>query len=1015
MGCTQSSTTVAATSSTSRNMDFRSAAGGATSSSSIGCGKREDTNRTDVMLFDSDESGPRSPKSVSPRKMVESITVVVNNNNNNNQNHQHPYPHEIQTRNPNQIKQEDNMNQPSDVAPGDEDDDVDKEKSQEVVDAEPPLATTSSSSVEEPGYLEPLKALTITTTNAITITRPRAILPGYSSGASSLDLSEHAFLLEEEGEDEDRAGDYGSSSSQRRIMCPAAQQDHTPNRPRAQSKHSQILDLSNLRQEMVAAGDLTKTVVRIEPCYGQNIEDVYDGVTDGKTLGSGVSGTVRLVTHKKTKVQYAVKILEFDKMISTNSKKKNNNTTGALRQLRDEIFIMCQLDHPNIVRIEEVYESPNEIYIVQELCLGGDLFDRLDKEPDWHQTEAQCAKLVKQMLSAVRYLHSKGIIHRDLKLESFLFSSEDPDSELRMIDFGLSKHFVPGEHLQEQVGTPYTVAPEIIQGNYDEKCDMWALGVITYLLLSGETPFGGLEGEDPRWIKQNIERARPLFEPADVWQSVSADAMAFVKRLLQANPNVRPTAKQAQKDNWIQIWAKKDAKLGNRINPKTINALMAFKEQSDMQKLLSEVLSFTLLPEQIVELRAAFQKMDAEGTGEISLQAMKMVLLQNAEAGSLGGLTETEIESLFDSIRVRKSYDDPTIHWHEFLAAGLSQAKIDDRNLRLAFDRMDTQRKGFITLQDLKDVLGKCAGDADKLELVWLDCLNQVQASDNDCINYENFKMIMKGQSSCSNNVNRLGASQEFCYVVPEGALTQSMSNLSRRNSQSKYGMMNNNKRNHAKIKSKSFHAGDGRFNGMLSPSSWDSTDSKTSASRNESSLLWEEQRQGGSLYFELSDPSARDDLESMSPLVANRALYRHHREMRMAVLEASKQFDYKHHQRQRQQQQQQLKQQQEKQDADADHHNADGTTAATVSSAHQHPPQPKTRMPPAGLVMKRGSASAIPMATAVKEKENNGKDASTTPTTRPPKDQATRGIHAATTTSSKTNNKRCSSESLAQ
>jgi len=136
--------------------------------------------------------------------------------------------------------------------------------------------------------------------------------------------------------------------------------------------------------------------------FGQPIEDVYDGVHDGPVLGSGVSGIVRLVTHRATNVKYAVKVLDVGLI----------DSTEGLRQLRNEIFIMCQLDHPNIVRIEEVYESMNEIYIVQELCLGGELFDRLDEQPDYHYTEPQCARLVKQMLSAVRYLHSKGIIHR---------------------------------------------------------------------------------------------------------------------------------------------------------------------------------------------------------------------------------------------------------------------------------------------------------------------------------------------------------------------------------------------------------------------------------------------------------------------------------------------------------------------------------------------------------------------------------------------------------------------------
>lgn len=143
------------------------------------------------------------------------------------------------------------------------------------------------------------------------------------------------------------------------------------------------------------------------------------------------------------------------------------------------------------------------------------------------------------------------------------------------------------------------------------------------------------------------------------------------------------------------VSAKQDAAEGARLNERTVSALLAFKESSDMQKILSEVLSFTLLPEQIVDLRAEFEKIDTNGDGEISLQALKQVLMENAEAGSLGALTENEIEDVFDAIRIRKS--EPTIRWHEFLAAGLSQAKIDDRNLRIAFDRLDADRKGYVS------------------------------------------------------------------------------------------------------------------------------------------------------------------------------------------------------------------------------------------------------------------------------------------------------------------------------
>ena len=119
---------------------------------------------------------------------------------------------------------------------------------------------------------------------------------------------------------------------------------------------------------------------------------------------------------------------------------------------------------------------------------------------------------------------------------------------------------------------------------------------------------------------------------------------------------------------------------------------MAFKESSDMQKILSEVLSFTLVPEQMMDLRSEFEKIDSDGDGEISLDALKKVLLENAEAGSLGALNEQEIDEIFDAIRMRKS--EPKIRWHEFLAAGLSQARVDDRNLRIAFDRLDSDHKG---------------------------------------------------------------------------------------------------------------------------------------------------------------------------------------------------------------------------------------------------------------------------------------------------------------------------------
>jgi calcium-dependent protein kinase len=451
---------------------------------------------------------------------------------------------------------------------------------------------------------------------------------------------------------------------------------------------SSIIGLDSMIENRREEGNLQTNMVHMEVPFGKPIEEVYDGVHTGPVLGSGISGLVRLVTHKATGVKYAVKCLDLGLV----------DTTEGLAQLREEIFIMCQLDHPNIVRLEEVYESHTEIYLVQELCFGGELFDRLDEQPDYHYTEGECARLIKQMLCAVRYLHSKGIIHRDLKLENFLFSSTAADSELKMIDFGLSKHFRYGEVQHDAVGTPYTVSPEVIRGSYDERCDIWAIGVISFLLLSGEPPFGGCGGPEPLMtVRANILRGHYSFEPADIWDLVSQGARVFIIGLLVVDPKNRPTAREAQKHPWLEDWANRTRAEGdNVLNPNVVKALVNFKEFSDMRKLLCEVLSFTLLPDQITDLRKEFEKMDTDGSGEISLAALKEVLVTNAGAGSLGALTEEEVEDIFNAMRVKKT--ETRIHWHEFIAAGLSQCQVDERNLRLAFDRLDNDHKGVSSI-----------------------------------------------------------------------------------------------------------------------------------------------------------------------------------------------------------------------------------------------------------------------------------------------------------------------------
>jgi calcium-dependent protein kinase len=214
------------------------------------------------------------------------------------------------------------------------------------------------------------------------------------------------------------------------------------------------------------------------------------------------------------------------------------------------------------------------------------------------------------------------------------------------------------------------------------------------LFSSFKAPFGGCGGpENLAQVRANILNARFRFQPADVWGEVSEDAKDFIRKLLVTDPTKRPTAKECQKSTWLKKMSAASMNIdSSKLSPNVVKALVGFKEYSKMRKLLCEVLSFTLLPDQITHLHKEFERFDTDGSGEISLSGLKRVLMSNAGAGSLGALSEKEVEDIFNAMRVRGT--ETRIHWHEFIAAMLSQCKVDERNLRLAFDRLDSEHKG---------------------------------------------------------------------------------------------------------------------------------------------------------------------------------------------------------------------------------------------------------------------------------------------------------------------------------
>lgn len=263
----------------------------------------------------------------------------------------------------------------------------------------------------------------------------------------------------------------------------------------------------------------------------------------GKTLGQGTYAVVKEAVHIKTGEYYACKVISKKLM------------EGREHMVRNEIAALKKVSqgHRSIVTLVDYFETMNNLYLVTDLCVGGELFDRICERGSYYEQDA--AHIVKTITSAVSYLHGQGIVHRDLKPENLLFRDKSENSDLLIADFGLSR-VVDDEKmtvLSTTCGTPGYMAPEIFKkSGHGKPVDMWATGVITYFLLCGYTPF---DRDTTMEEMQAIINADYSFEPAVYWQGVSQEARDFINKLLTIDPQARMTAQQALEHPWLSTKA----------------------------------------------------------------------------------------------------------------------------------------------------------------------------------------------------------------------------------------------------------------------------------------------------------------------------------------------------------------------------------------------------------------------------------------------------------------------------
>ena len=279
----------------------------------------------------------------------------------------------------------------------------------------------------------------------------------------------------------------------------------------------------------------------------KNLLDLYD---IKEKSGKGKFGLVKHAIHKQSGKEVAIKIMA-----------KKNMSTADLELAKTEIDILKICNHPNIIKLYDVFDTPEYIYIIMEYCSGKDLFSYIEKR-NYKLPEPRAANIIHKLSKAIFYIHSYGIIHRDLKPENILMTDNTDNADIRLLDFGLSKIVGPGEKCTEPYGTLSFVAPEVLKGKpYDKSVDLWSIGIIAYLLMCGFLPFDD-EHSEREIARQTIQDPVPY--PANIWKNLSAEAKEFVGSLLKKNPEDRISIKEVLNSKWIRKYV--DVPIERNIN-----------------------------------------------------------------------------------------------------------------------------------------------------------------------------------------------------------------------------------------------------------------------------------------------------------------------------------------------------------------------------------------------------------------------------------------------------------------
>ncbi|KAJ8419684.1 hypothetical protein Cgig2_020242 [Carnegiea gigantea] len=454
----------------------------------------------------------------------------------------------------------------------------------------------------------------------------------------------------------------------------------------------------------------------IGPVLNRPMEDVKAMYTFGKELGRGQFGVTHLVTHKQTGEQFACKTIAKRKLVNKED----------IEDVRREVQIMHHLTgQPNIVELKGAFEDKSSVHLVMELCAGGELFDRIIAKG--HYTERAAASLLRTIVQIIHTCHTMGVIHRDLKPENFLLLNKDENSPLKATDFGLSVFYKPGEQFKDIVGSAYYIAPEVLKRNYGPEVDIWSIGVMLYIFLSGVPPFWA---ETEHGIFNAILRGHIDFS-CDPWPSISPQAKDLVRKMLNIDPKQRLTAYQVLNHPWIKEDGEApDTPLDNAV----LGRLKQFRAMNQFKKVALRVIAGCLSEEEIMGLKQMFKSIDTDNSGSITFEELKQGLQQQGTK-----LTEYEVKQLMEAA---DSDGNGTIDYEEFITATMHLNRMDrEEHLYTAFQYFDKDHSGFITVEELEQALRE-HGMQNERDIK--DIISEVDSDNDGRINYDEFVAMMR-------------------------------------------------------------------------------------------------------------------------------------------------------------------------------------------------------------------------------------------------------------------------------